>query len=87
MNVQVVTLTATELQAMLENAAQKGAELAISSTQKTWLSQKDACAYLGIDRTTLYDRIHTKNLPVYKDGKNVRYLKSDLDLLMRGHRW
>ena len=87
MNVQVVTLTATELNDLLVAASQKGAELALNATQKTWLSQKEACAYLGIDRSTLTDRTYTKKLPVYREGKNVRYLKSDLDLLMQGHHW
>lgn len=82
MNVQVVTLTTTELNTMLVEAAQKGAELALSATQKTWLSQKEACAYLGIDRSTLTERSYSKGLPVYRDGKTVRYLKSDLDALL-----
>lgn len=87
MNVQVVTLTATELNDLLVAASQKGAELALNATQKVWLNQEEACKYLGVSKSSLYEREYSKKLPVYRDGKNVRYLKSDLDLLMQGHRW
>ena len=87
MNVQVVTLTATELNTMLIEAAQKGAELALSATTKVWLTQKEACEYLNVSRQTIKLREIERGLPAYRDGQAVRYLKSDLDLLLQGHRW
>lgn len=87
MNVQVVTLTTTELNDLLVAASQKGAELALSATQKVWFTQKEACKYLNVSRQTLKLREIEKGLPAYRDGQAVRYLKSDLDLLMQGHRW
>lgn len=79
MNVQVVTLTTSELNNLLVEAAQKGAELALIATQKTWLTQKEACAYLNLSRQSLRQRELEDGLPAYRDGRSVRYLKSDLD--------
>lgn len=43
-------------------------------------TEREAAGYLGVHRGTLANwRAHKKNLSFSKQGKFVRYLKSDLD--------
>jgi excisionase family DNA binding protein len=43
-----------------------------------------ACEYLQITKLTLYKLIREKKVKCNKLGKNYRFLKSDLDKLVRG---
>jgi len=43
-----------------------------------------ACEYLQITKLTLYKLIREKKIKCNKLGKNYRFLKSDLDKLVRG---
>jgi excisionase family DNA binding protein len=43
-----------------------------------------ACEYLQITKLTLYKLIKEKKVKCNKLGKNYRFLKSDLDKLVRG---
>jgi excisionase family DNA binding protein len=45
---------------------------------------KQACEYLQITKLTLYKLIREKKVKCNKLGKNYRFLKSDLDKLVRG---
>jgi excisionase family DNA binding protein len=45
---------------------------------------KQACEYLQITKLTLYKLIKEKKVKGNKLGKNYRFLKSDLDKLVRG---
>jgi len=45
---------------------------------------KQACEYLQITKLTLYKLIREKKVKCNKLGKNYRFLKSDLDILVRG---
>jgi excisionase family DNA binding protein len=45
---------------------------------------KQACEYLQITKLTLYKLINEKKVKCNKLGKNYRFLKSDLDKLVRG---
>ena len=48
------------------------------------LTTKQACEYLQITRLTLYKIIKGKKIKCNKLGKDYRFLKSDLDKLVRG---
>ncbi len=48
------------------------------------LTTQQACEYLQITRTTLYKLIKQKKVKCNKLGKDYRFLKSDLDKLVRG---
>jgi len=45
---------------------------------------KQACEYLQITKLTLYKLIREKRVKCIKLGKDYRFLKSDLDKLVRG---
>ena len=45
---------------------------------------KKACEYLQITKLTLYKLIREKKVKCNKLGKDYRFLKSDLDTLVRG---
>jgi excisionase family DNA binding protein len=45
---------------------------------------KQACEYLQITKLTLYKLIKEKKVRCNKLGKNYRFLKSDLENLVRG---
>ena len=45
---------------------------------------QQACEYLQITKLTLYKLIREKKVKCNKLGKNYRFLKSDLDKLVRG---
>jgi excisionase family DNA binding protein len=48
------------------------------------LTTKQACEYLQITKLTLYKLIKEKKVRCNKLGKNYRFLKSDLENLVRG---
>jgi excisionase family DNA binding protein len=48
------------------------------------LTTQQACEYLQITRITLYKLIKQKKVKGNKIGKDYRFLKSDLDKLVRG---
>lgn len=40
----------------------------------------DECAlYLGIDKSTLYNKVHKKEVPYYKCGNKVYFKKSEIN--------
>ena len=48
------------------------------------LTTKQACEYLQITRLTLYKLIKEKKIKCNKLGKDYRFIKADLDKLVRG---
>ena len=48
------------------------------------LTTKQACEYLQITRLTLYKLIKEGKIKCNKLGKDYRFIKSDLDKLVRG---
>ena len=54
------------------------------SKDRQVLTTKQACEYLQITKLTLYKLIKEKKVRCNKLGKNYRFLKSDLDKLVRG---
>ena len=54
------------------------------SNDRQVLTTKQACEYLQITKLTLYKLIKGKKVRCNKLGKNYRFLKSDLDKLVRG---
>ncbi|MBK7371632.1 MAG: helix-turn-helix domain-containing protein [Saprospiraceae bacterium] len=53
-----------------------------SETYTSWLTEHQACIYLGISRTTLY-RLRLKEAISYSQyGRLIRYRKEDLDAFL-----
>lgn len=64
------------------------------ATASPWLSQVEACEYLKMSRTTLYDRRRLRKLaktteakeqafaPEYGEGANLRFRRDELDAWM-----
>ena len=44
-----------------------------------WISLKEACAYLGVQRQTIMKWINTKNMPASKVGKLWKFKVEDID--------
>jgi len=54
------------------------------SEDREVLTTKQVCEYLQITRLTLYKLIKENRVKCNKLGKNYRFLKSDIDRLVRG---
>jgi excisionase family DNA binding protein len=54
------------------------------SEDREVLTTKQVCEYLQITRLTLYKIIKENKVRCNKLGKNYRFLKSDIDKLVRG---
>ncbi len=52
--------------------------------EKPVLTAKEACQYMQITKSTLYKLIRKKKIRCNKVGKDYRFLRSDLDNLVRG---
>ena len=79
--VRVVTLSESELVALLERAAQRGAEHALAAAAnqaEDWLSLRDASALLGISTSTLRKRALDGSVKAYRIGKLWRFRRSSL---------
>lgn len=79
--VRVVTLSESELIALLERAARRGAEhalAAVASQTEDWLSLRDASALLGISMSTLRKRALEGSIKGYRIGKLWRFRRSTL---------
>ena len=44
-----------------------------------WVSLKEACVYLGVQRQTIMKWINTKNMPASKVGKLWKFKIEDID--------
>lgn len=88
-----ITLTQDDLQKLISETVQKA--LSDHSKQKTdpgvkWFNLTELCEYLPDKpaKQTMYGKISRNQFPHYKDGKKLRFLKSEVDeYLMRGKRF
>lgn len=46
---------------------------------KEYLNIKELSEYLGIKKSSLYDKVHRKEIPFYKIGRLVRFKKEEID--------
>ena len=75
---KIVVMSVEELENLIERVVEKTLEKK-GQIPRNWLNQNEACEYLRVSRSTLYVLEATGDLTVYRNGKNVRYLISDLD--------
>ena len=52
------------------------------AAEREWMTTAQACAYLGVGRTTLWRMRQRKTIPCARDGGVVRYRRSSLDKAM-----
>lgn len=79
---KIVVMSEDELEALIERAIEKALSKRESFTRK-WLTQKEACEYVGVSRQTLRTRENEGKVTGYRDGQAVRYLIEDLDNMVR----
>lgn len=75
---KIVVISEEELEDLIERAVEKALTKRGSFTRK-WLTQREACEYIGVSRQTLRTREIEGKITGYRDGQAVRYLISDLD--------
>lgn len=75
---KIIVMSEEELENLIERVVEKTLEAKGHSTRK-WLTQKEACKYVGMSRQTLRTREIEGKITGYRDGQAVRYLISDLD--------
>lgn len=86
--VTITQITAPELETLIENSIKK-----VLSTQQAeqptdpdrWFDLTELCEYLPDKPTkpTAYGWVHEGSIPVYKGGKKLRFLKSEIDLWLK----
>ena len=69
-----------ELKQELLNIKSNNADL-----QEEWLSTKQACKYLGVGRKTLKRYRDAGKIAYSKDGRKIRFKKSDLIAYLKKH--
>ncbi|KGI83857.1 hypothetical protein JY98_15505 [Exiguobacterium mexicanum] len=79
---KIVVMSEGELEDLIERAVEKALSKRGSFTRK-WLTQKEACEYVGVSRQTLRTREIEGKVTGYRDGQAVRYLIEDLDNMVR----
>lgn len=79
---KIVVMSEDELEDLIERAVEKALSKRGSFTRK-WLTQKEACEYVGVSRQTLRIREIEGKVTGYRDGQAVRYLIEDLDNMVR----
>jgi len=53
---------------------------------KDFLTIEELSEYLGIKRSTLYQRVGRREIPFYRFGRLIRFKKADIDLWMEAFR-
>jgi excisionase family DNA binding protein len=91
----LVLIPEARLRALLEEAGEKvarrvlkGATDAAAATRpdKGWLTNSEACKYLGLSKPTLARYRASGKLPYSKVGSSVYYRRGDVEALIeRGH--
>lgn len=79
---KIVVMSEEELENLIERVVEKTLEKKGHFTRK-WLTQKEACKYVGMSRQTLRTREIEGKVTGYRDGQAVRYLIEDLDNMVR----
>jgi len=57
----------------------------MDNTETTWLNTREAAAKLGVAARDLYRLIDTGELAAYKEGRDVRLRRSDVDAYRNAH--
>ncbi len=91
----LVLIPEARLRALLEEAGEKVARrvlkgatdpAAAARLDKDWLTNAEACRYLGLSKPTLARYRASGKLPYSKVGSNVYYRRGDVEALIeRGH--
>lgn len=53
---------------------------------KDFLTIEELSEYLGIKRSTLYQRVGRREIPFYRFGRLIRFKRADIELWMEGFR-
>lgn len=80
-------LTAEDLQALaelLEPHLRQRPGASIKRADDGWLNSSAAAAYLGCSRDRLYDLRQRRVLVGAKDGRSLRFRRSELDAYLEG---
>jgi excisionase family DNA binding protein len=51
-----------------------------------WFDVLELCEYLRISKQTAYDKVHKREIPCNKQGKKLRFLKSEIDAWIKSGR-
>ena len=86
--IEVITLTKSDLEALLEESAERAVRK-FSNQQAQWMQRPAAAAYLGIDSATLDKYTIRDGIPYHppRKSKLKLYNKVDLDAWGRGNTW
>lgn len=83
-----VTMTADDLQAFAEAVAEATIKNLqnVTETPEEWLSSKQVCSLLGVDRSTLWRWGKEGYLSGVKFGNRTRYRKCDVDRVAKAEK-
>lgn len=83
-----VTITADDLQAFAEAVAEATIKNLqnVTETPEEWLSAKQVCSLLGVDRSTLWRWGKEGYLSGVKFGNRTRYRKCDVDRVTKAEK-
>ena len=86
--IEVITLTKSDLEALLEESAERAIRK-FKDRQAQWMQRPAAATYLGIDSATLDKYTIRDGIPYHtpRNSKLKLYNKVDLDAWGRGNTW
>jgi excisionase family DNA binding protein len=61
-------------------------ELKESKEDLIWMTADEVATYLRLSKRVIYNLTSSRCLPVYKLGNRIRFLKSEIDELMRSRK-
>jgi hypothetical protein len=70
--------------AITEQVLERIAADAPPAEQSPWLNHTDAAAYMAATPKRLYELVHARAVPVFKDGSRNVYRRDDLDAYLEG---
>ncbi|WP_282773582.1 helix-turn-helix domain-containing protein [Phaeodactylibacter xiamenensis] len=80
-NVRVVVTSQEELQSFIDSAVQRaiqGLQAPAKEPEEELLNFDQACDFLGIAKSTGYQRVNRGELPHFKKGRRLYFRKSEL---------
>lgn len=89
----LISITPSDLQTLIIDSVKSALQTHKSNQTEpvvTWFNLTELCEYLPDKpaKQTMYGKISRNEFPHYKDGKKLRFLKSEVDeYLMRGKRF
>ncbi len=87
--VTITEITPYELEMLIEKCVKKVLaelkELKQEETPDRWMNLNELCEYMPDrpSKATVYGWVNSSNIPVYKGGKKLRFLKSEIDKWMQ----